>query len=47
MLGGEPKRAAARDQYKSKPDRFGKQNSRFDSPRRQLGVVLSASVYFR
>jgi hypothetical protein len=31
----------------SKPRRFGKQNRRFDSPRRQTGAVLSGSVYFR
>ena len=31
----------------SKPHRFGKRNRRFDSPRRQCGLVLSGSVYFR
>ncbi|WP_210183064.1 hypothetical protein [Bradyrhizobium retamae] len=38
--------AAARDQYKSKPNRFGKQKSRFDSPHRQARPDLSGSVYF-
>src|ERR1700733_2189618 len=42
--GAEP---LARDQLRAKPHRFGKQNHRFDSPRRQMGVVLAGSVYFR
>jgi hypothetical protein len=41
-----PSGAVARDQYKSKPDRFGKQQRRFDSPRRQPRADLPDSVYF-
>jgi hypothetical protein len=32
---------------RSKPHRFGKQKRLSDSPRRQLGAVLSGSVYFQ
>jgi hypothetical protein len=45
-LAGGSTNAAARDQYKSKPNRFGKQISRFDSPRQQSRADLSGSVYF-
>jgi hypothetical protein len=38
---------AACDQYKSKPNRFGKRKRRFDSPRRQSRAVSCRSVYFR
>jgi hypothetical protein len=38
--------AAAREQYKSKPNRFGKRKPRFDSPRPQWRVDLPDSVYF-
>jgi hypothetical protein len=38
--------AAARDQYKSKPNRFGKRIGRFDSPSRQSRPDLPNSVYF-
>jgi hypothetical protein len=39
--------ASAHHQLRSEPHRFGKQNRRFDSPRRQSRAVLSGSVYFR
>jgi hypothetical protein len=45
-LAGGSTNAAARDQYKSKPNRFGKQISRFDSPRQQSRADLAGSVYF-
>jgi hypothetical protein len=39
--------ALARDQLEAKPHRFGKRKSLFDSPRRQLGAVSAASLYFQ
>jgi hypothetical protein len=45
-LAGGSTNAAARDQYKSKPNRFGKRISRFDSPFRQSRPDLPGSVYF-
>jgi hypothetical protein len=35
------------DELKSKPDRFGKQTRRFDSPRRQSVLFLPVAFIFR
>jgi hypothetical protein len=38
--------AVARDQYKSKADRFGKRKRRFDSPRRQSASFCPVAFIF-
>jgi hypothetical protein len=44
--GSDATSGAAREQYKSKPNRFGKRKPRFDSPYRPGRADLPDSVYF-